>query len=67
MADGLLLLVGMVLAAFLITVLGFWRRQRDGPLLRWTTHGGDIVFLSVFCWLVALMSVVLVIYLWLRG
>ena len=66
MLNGLVILTGIVVAAFLLTVLGFWRKDRDEPLLAWTKHTGEMI-LEVFFLLVALVSVLLLAISWLRG
>ena len=66
MINGLLILLGIIVAAFLITVLGFWRKDQDEPLLAWTKHTGTMPFLEVFFLLVALVSALLLAILWLR-
>ena len=66
MINGLLILLGIIVAAFLITVLGFWRKDQDEPLLAWTKHAGAMPFLELFFLLVALVSALLLAILWLR-
>jgi hypothetical protein len=66
MINGLLILAGIIVAAFLITVLGFWKKDQDEPLLAWTKHTGTMPFLEVFFLLVALVSALLLAILWLR-
>jgi len=61
------MLAGLIVAGYLITVLGFWRKERDEPLLAWTKHTGEMIFLEVFFLLVALVSALLLAILWLRG
>jgi hypothetical protein len=67
MINGLLILAGIIVAAYLITVLGFWKKDQDEPLLAWTKHTGTMPFLELFFLLVALVSALLLAILWLRG
>ena len=66
MINGLLILGGVIVIGYLITVLGFWRKDRDEPLLAWTKHTGEMIFLEVFFLLVALLSAVLLAISWSR-
>jgi len=66
MLNGLVILAGIIVAAFLITVVGFWKKDRDEPLLAWTKHTGTMPFLELFFLLVALVSALLLAILWLR-
>jgi hypothetical protein len=66
MINGLLILAGLIVAACLVTVLGFWRKDQDEPLLAWTKHTGEMIFLEVFFLLVALVSVLLLAISWFR-
>jgi hypothetical protein len=64
MLDGLLILTAIIGTSFLITVLGFWKKQTDEPLFEWMKHGGMMVFIELFFLLVALVSALLLAYMW---
>ena len=64
MRDGILILAGIIGASFLISVLGFWKKQTDAPLLEWMKHTGMMIFIELFFLLVALVSALLLGYMW---